>query len=72
MVHPARDEISVTMDEQTKQTLLAKREEGTSKLKQAEADVYFFQGYLQAINELLNQPAEPEKEVPSNESQISG
>jgi hypothetical protein len=41
------------MDEQSKQSLLAKREEGVTKLKQAESDLYYLQGYLKAIEDLI-------------------
>jgi hypothetical protein len=41
------------MDEQTRKSLLAKREEATAKLKQAEADIYFLQGYIRALDEQL-------------------
>lgn len=33
-------------------TLLSKKEEVIQKLEQAKADVYFFQGYLKALEDL--------------------
>jgi hypothetical protein len=42
------------MDESVKNALLALREEGMTKAKQAEADLYYFQGYVKAIEDVLN------------------
>ena len=39
----------------TKNDLLAKREQGESRMKQAEADLYFFQGQLALLAQLIEQ-----------------
>ncbi len=44
------------MDDELKKSLLLKREQAQSKLKQLEADIYFFQGYIRSIDELLAPP----------------
>lgn len=42
--------------------LISKRDEVLAKIKQAEADLYFLQGYLQSLNDLIeeakNEPTE--------------
>ena len=43
------------MDE-LKNSLLSKREEALARMKQAEADLYFWQGYLKSLDDLLNPP----------------
>jgi recombinational DNA repair protein RecR len=38
----------------TNEALRAKHAEALEKIKQSEADLYYLQGYLQAIDEIIN------------------
>lgn len=43
------------MNEQMKKSLLSKREEGNQRIRQAEADLYFLQGYQKAVEDMLQE-----------------
>lgn len=41
------------MTEEEKKALILKRDEAIQKIKQAEADIYYLQGYAKALDELI-------------------
>lgn len=53
------------MSEQEKKSLISKRDEAIQKAKQLEADLYFIQGYIKALDEVI---ADSPDEVIENES----
>ena len=52
------------MSEQEKNSLISKRDEAIQKAKQLEADLYFIQGYIKALDEII--AVIPEKDNDDN------